>query len=70
MLLEVGEFVKRKHSNRIVWIERIDRYRDIIEIGKMNYEDNEFVKTFVAMGIEEFYNKYEDLKGDTKCYGK
>lgn len=62
MLLEVGEFVKRKHSDRIVWIERIDRHRDIIEIGKMSYEDGKYVKTFVALGTDEFYNKYEDIK--------
>ncbi len=62
MLLEVGEFIKRKHSDKIVWIESIDKYRDIVTIGKMAYEDGRYIKTFVAMGTDEFYNKYGDIK--------
>ena len=62
MLLEEGEFVQYKGSKQIRWIESIDRYNKMITLGKMDYKDKRYVKTFIYLTWEEFYNKFEDVR--------
>lgn len=62
MLLEEGEFVQYKGSKQVRWIEKVDTQKKMITLGKMEYKDYEFVKTFILMTWEEFYEKFEDIK--------
>lgn len=62
MLLEEGNFIQYKKSKQVRWIEKVDTQKKMITLGKMEYKDYEFVKTFILMTWEEFYEKFEDIK--------
>ena len=62
MILEIGEFIRYKGSKQIRWIESIDRHDKMITLGKMDYKDERYVKTYILLTWKEFYEKFEDVK--------
>lgn len=65
MLLEQGEFIKEKITKQVVWIEKINKYRGIVEIGNMDciitHGKPIYTKEIKIVTIEDFYKRYEDL---------
>ena len=65
MLLEQGEFVREKGTEKVVWIEKIDKYRNIVEIGSMDCAITHgkpiYDKKLEIVTITDFYQRYEDL---------
>ena len=66
ILIEIGEFVQYKGSKQIRWIESIDRHNKMITLGRMDYKDERYIKTFIYLTWEEFYKKFEDVKKGEK----
>jgi hypothetical protein len=66
MLLEQGEFVKKKNTEEIYWIETIDKSVKALELGKMNCRivgsQVKWEKIYFTITFEEFYKEYEDVK--------
>ena len=65
LLLEVHEFIKEKTTEKVVWIEKINKYRGILEIGRMECVITKgkpiYTKEVEIVTITDFYQKYEDL---------
>ena len=61
MLLEKGEFIRCVKTGAIRWIEQIDRRNKLITLGKMEYKDNRYSKSFLMVTFKEFYEEYEDV---------
>ena len=64
MLLEEGEFVRYKGSKVIRWIEKIDKRNQMVTLGKMDYKDKRYIKTYILLTWKEFYSKFEDVKNN------
>lgn len=65
MLLEKGEFIKEKATEKVMWIEKIDKYRGVLVIGRMEciitHEKPVYTKEIEIVTIADFYQRYEDL---------
>ncbi len=65
ILLEIGEFIREKDTRKVVWIEKINKYDNTIEIGKMDgvIINGKIIynKEFELVSRKDFYNRYIDL---------
>ena len=65
MLLEIGEFIRERDTRKVVWIERINKYDNTIEIGSMSgtiiHGKMIYNKEFELVNKKDFYNRYTNL---------
>ena len=66
MILDVGEFIKKKDTEEVYWIETIDKSTKTLELGEMNYSivrgKVKWTKLYFTINFEDFYRDFEDVK--------